>query len=78
MKNWEEEKPDMEAKVQHLTEGAAIVEAARKEAELEEARKKAQAEKENEWGKQLLKSKVNSLSTFLTNGIFINLLLFIL
>ena len=48
MKNWEEEKPDMEAKVQHLTEGAAIVEAARKEAELEEARKKAQAEKENE------------------------------
>lgn len=48
MKNWDEEKPDMEAKVQHLTEGAAIVETARKEAELEEARKKAQAEKENE------------------------------
>lgn len=41
MKNWEEEMPDMQAKVQHLEEGAAIVEAARIEAEKEEARKKA-------------------------------------
>ena len=48
MKNWSDEMPDMQEKVKHLTEGAKIVEEARIEQEKEEARRKAQAEKENE------------------------------
>ena len=48
MKNWSEEMPDMQEKIKHLTEGAKIVEEARIEQEKEEARRKAQAEKENE------------------------------
>ena len=46
MKNWAEEMPDMQAKVKHLTEGAAVVEAARLAAE-EEAKRKAAAEKDD-------------------------------
>ena len=48
MKNWSEEMPDMQEKIKHLTEGAKVVEEARIEQEKEEARRKAQAEKENE------------------------------
>jgi len=48
MTNWADEMPDMQEKMKHLAEGEAHVEAARIEAEKEEARRKAQAEKENE------------------------------
>jgi len=46
MKTWKDEMPGMMAKMKHLNEGAAIVEAARLAAE-EEAKKKAAAEKDD-------------------------------
>ena len=48
MKNWHEELPDMVAKVEHLTKGAAIVEK-RRLAEEAEAKRKAEEEKEKEF-----------------------------
>ena len=45
MKNWAEEKPDMEATVSHLKEGKAKVDA-RKKAEEEAAEKKRKEEKD--------------------------------
>ena len=45
MKNWAEEKPDMEVTVAHLKEGKAKVDA-RKKAEEDEAAAKAKADKD--------------------------------
>ena len=45
MKNWEEEYPDMLAKVKHLSEGFKVVEAARIAKEEEEKKKKEEEDK---------------------------------